>query len=69
MTNILPFLKTADSTTHAQAISLCQQAADEIERLRAALQDIAERGHIITNGDPAVLRNRARVELGLEPVD
>lgn len=52
--------------------SLEQDVAEleaEIERLRAALEDIAVRGKIITNGDCGVLRDHARRALGLEPLD
>jgi len=46
-----------------------RDAADEIERLRRVLLEIGERGHVITNGDCGVLRDHARVALGLEPLD
>lgn len=41
----------------------------EIERLRSALLEIGERGHIITGGDCGVLRDHARKALGLETIE
>jgi hypothetical protein len=36
--NILTWLRTADNATREQAVSLCGDAADEIEQLRIALE-------------------------------
>lgn len=40
MTDILPFLRSADMATPEQRAKLCDAAADEIERLRRALKVI-----------------------------
>ncbi len=40
-----------------------REAADEIERLRAALSEIADPKRLASHGDPVVLRDHARAAL------
>ena len=62
MTNDL--LARLRAGTQVPEFALRQEAADEIERLRAVLREIAERGAGCTNKTARAMARRAREALG-----
>ena len=61
MSDIVERLRTADIYDHADADKFCNEAANEIEKLRAAIQDLAAH---IWRGDWDKLKPETRAALG-----
>jgi len=61
MSDIVERLRTADIYDHDDADKFCNEAANEIEKLRAAIQDLAAH---IWRGDWDKLKPETRAALG-----
>jgi hypothetical protein len=65
MSNIVERLRTADIYDYADADKFCNEAADEIEKLRAALRGLLEWAGPIA-GDTQIVSERAHEEETVE---
>jgi hypothetical protein len=57
MTDILPFLKTADMATREQLLALSKEAEAEIDRLRTAFKGVHDNAEHV---DRSLIRGAAR---------